>query len=271
MKITSGMKLTDEQIARLEGIGFRRWTKYGKDRLYANADVIGMELDFYKSSGAISHSVLNGEEISHRQAGKILDRIDGAYIDVMTGKIYAKSGGHEYIEAAVEAIDDTENEPEEEDNTMKITVTYESGPAREGIGSVDYMIADISDLDLDRDELYAEADPYDYIPEMGGVEKLVKLFPAYEAVIRDFFDSDDEARGTDAMNELLKAMWYRCEEIEGEEITDLQDFEWRIGDFWDKLFNSFIGDAYKYTEPHLKAEIIAQAEALGIAEDQLVF
>lgn len=154
---------------------------------------------------------------------------------------------------------------------MKIKVTYESGPARESSGSVDYMIADISALDLDRDELYAEIDPYYFIPEMGGVEKLVKLFPAYEAVIRDFFDSDDEARGTDAMNELLKAMWYRCEEIEGEEITDLQDFEWRIGDFWDKLFNAFLGDAYKYTEPHLKAEIIAQAEALGIAEDQLVF
>lgn len=154
---------------------------------------------------------------------------------------------------------------------MKINVAYESGPAREETSSVDYMIADISNLDLDRNELYAEADPYDYIPEMGGVEKLVKLFPAYEAVIRDFFDSGDEARGTDAMDELLKAMLHRCEEIEGEEITDLQDFEWRIGDFWDKLFNAFIGDAYKYTAPHLRAEIIAQAEALGIDKADLVF
>lgn len=154
---------------------------------------------------------------------------------------------------------------------MKINVTYESGPAREGNGSVDYMIADISDLDLERDELYTEIDPYYFIPEMGGVEKLVKLFPAYESIIRNSFDSDDETRGTDAMDDLLHAMWYGCEEIEGEEIHDLRDFEWRIGDFWDKLFNAFIGDAYKYTCPYLKAEIIAQAEALGIDKADLVF
>jgi len=271
MKITHGERLTNEQITILESAGFRRWTKYGKDRLYANAAVIGMELDFYKSSGAISHSVLNGEKISHRQAGKILDRIDGAYIDVETGKIYAKDGGHEYIEAAVEAIDDTESEAEEEDNTMKINVTYESCPDPEGSGCIDYMIADISDLDLDRDDLYAEIDPYYFIPEMGGVEKLVKLFPAYESIIRNSFDSDEETRGTDAMDDLLHAMWYGCEAIEGEEITYLQDFEWRIGDFWDKLYNAFIVDAYKYTEPYLKAEIIAQAENLGIDKANLVF
>ena len=104
MKIEFGTKLTDEQISAMENAGFHRWTKYGKDRLYANSDVIGLELDFYKSSGMIRNSVLKGEEISHRQASKILDRINGAYVDVMTSKIWAKSGGHEYISDAIEAI-----------------------------------------------------------------------------------------------------------------------------------------------------------------------
>lgn len=109
MEIIKGTQLTDEQITKLESAGFRRWTKHGKDRLYANAGAIGLELDFYKSSGMISSSMLHGEPISHSQARKILDRIDGAYIDVTTGSIYAKKGGHEYIREAVEAIDDADD------------------------------------------------------------------------------------------------------------------------------------------------------------------
>ena len=104
MKREIGQKLTDEQISALETAGFRRWTKYGKDRLYVNETVIGLEIETYKSSGMISYSCLNGEKISHKQAARILQSIDGGYVDVVTSKIYSRDGGYEYIRDAIEAI-----------------------------------------------------------------------------------------------------------------------------------------------------------------------
>lgn len=101
MTITTDTRITDEQIEALQGMGFRRWTKYGKDRLYANAEAIGLELDYYKT-GNISDAMLNGEQISNCKARKILSAIDGGYIDILTGKISCYSmSGREYIEDAI--------------------------------------------------------------------------------------------------------------------------------------------------------------------------
>lgn len=101
MTITTNTRITDKQIEALQNIGFRRWTKYGKDRLYANAEAIGLELDYY-NTGNISNAIMNGEQISNCQARKILSKIDGGYIDVATGKVccYCISG-REYIEDAI--------------------------------------------------------------------------------------------------------------------------------------------------------------------------
>ena len=38
--------LRDDEIERLEDMGFRRWTKGDMDRLYIDADKLGLECDF---------------------------------------------------------------------------------------------------------------------------------------------------------------------------------------------------------------------------------
>lgn len=136
---------------------------------------------------------------------------------------------------------------------MKITVTYGSGPAREGTSSVDYMIADISVLGLEAGELYAEVDPYKFIPQMGGTDKLCEMYPKYADIIREYAPQD-----TEDLEDLSKAL------------SNI-DPDFNSWDFWDQIIRTFLWEADQYTEPYLKAEIIAQAEALGIGKKQLVF
>lgn len=60
-------------IDTLEKKGFSRWTKGDMDRLYFNIQNSGhMEVDHYKT-GNISYASVDGEEISHRFAGQILE------------------------------------------------------------------------------------------------------------------------------------------------------------------------------------------------------
>nr|DAL24383.1 MAG TPA_asm: hypothetical protein [Caudoviricetes sp.] len=62
----------DEKIAALEAKGFKRWTKYGKDRLYINAKtLLNLEIH-YRKSGSISFSEMNGESISHSEAYRLI-------------------------------------------------------------------------------------------------------------------------------------------------------------------------------------------------------
>lgn len=136
---------------------------------------------------------------------------------------------------------------------MKINVAYESGPARDANTSVDYMLADISALGLDTDELYAEVDPYSFLPQMGGTDKLCEMYPEYEETIREYDPYD-----TADLETLVKAL-------------ENEDRDFDSEHFWDKMMQTFLQEADKYTEPHLKAEIITQAEALGIDKDDLVF
>ena len=62
----------EEKIAALEAKGFKRWTKYGKDRLYINAEkLLNLEIH-YRKSGSISFSEMNGESISHSEAYRLI-------------------------------------------------------------------------------------------------------------------------------------------------------------------------------------------------------
>ncbi len=66
-------EMTDEEkIAVLESKGFKRWTKYGKDRMYIDAKTL-LNLDIhYRKSGTISFSEMDGETISHGEAYRLL-------------------------------------------------------------------------------------------------------------------------------------------------------------------------------------------------------
>lgn len=136
---------------------------------------------------------------------------------------------------------------------MKIQVTYCSGESRNVNTSIDYMIADISSLDLETDELYAEVDPYSFLPQMGGTDKLCEMYPEYEEIIRDYDPQD-----TGDLEDLAKALSNHDRDFDTEH-------------FWDRMMRTFLWEADQYTGPYLKAEIIAQAEALGIDKNDLMF
>lgn len=79
--------LTEDQIDRLIDAGGRRWTKAGYDRIYINWNVIGLELDFYKS-GNVSWAAWQGDRISHTDGWRI--QAGKAFVDIATSEIVAK-------------------------------------------------------------------------------------------------------------------------------------------------------------------------------------
>lgn len=79
------VKITAEN---LEAIGGRRWIKGGHDRIYFNnwPELIGLEINRYKT-GNISCAFLDGELISNRQAGLLLNMINKVYWDIQAGHL----------------------------------------------------------------------------------------------------------------------------------------------------------------------------------------
>ena len=80
-----GKKVID-RIEELEGLGFKRWTKGNMDRLYINAELLGLHCDYY-NSGNICSATLNGEAISNTKARGL--KIAKTYIDIKTEKVFS--------------------------------------------------------------------------------------------------------------------------------------------------------------------------------------
>lgn len=78
--------LNDEMIAKLEEMGFTRWTKGAMDRLYINARELGLECDYYKT-GNIKHATFDGYSISNSEGYRM--KAAKTYIDIKTGKAHS--------------------------------------------------------------------------------------------------------------------------------------------------------------------------------------
>lgn len=72
-----------ELIEKFEKAGFTRWTKYDKDRLYVDAEALGLWYSRY-SSGNISNAEFQGEKISNAGARRMLG--SKMFVDIFTGK-----------------------------------------------------------------------------------------------------------------------------------------------------------------------------------------
>ena len=93
-----GMKETkEEMIARLEGLGFKRWTNYGKDRMYINATQLGFEYSCY-NTGNIKSAYWQGERISNTLGRSY--KFAKTYLDLDTMKMV--SDRDDLKEAAIE-------------------------------------------------------------------------------------------------------------------------------------------------------------------------
>lgn len=95
--------MTNEQIAKLEEMGFKRWTKSGKDRLYVNAKDLGLDVDYYKT-GNVKWATFRGVEISNSEGRRMLN--DKTYVDVQTGKVFSTCA--KLAEATEEIIKEAE-------------------------------------------------------------------------------------------------------------------------------------------------------------------
>lgn len=78
-------------VTKLEKAGAKRWTKYGKDRLYLRGvgnELMGIKLFYnYRHNHSWSNATLNGEDISNGWACTIMGTYSNAYIDLTTGEI----------------------------------------------------------------------------------------------------------------------------------------------------------------------------------------
>lgn len=89
LKLAWAEAKVSERIEELQEKGFSRWTKGNFDRLYINADKLGLEADHYKS-GSIRSAYFQGEKISNSQAGRMFAA--KTYVDVKTGRIHGTNG-----------------------------------------------------------------------------------------------------------------------------------------------------------------------------------
>ena len=73
-------------IEDLESLGFKRWTKGDKDRMYIDARCLGLEVGYY-NTGNVRWAEFEGSSISNAEARRLLGA--KTYIDLKTNKIYS--------------------------------------------------------------------------------------------------------------------------------------------------------------------------------------
>lgn len=101
--------LNERIIKALEMKGFKRWTKGTMDRLYINAETLGLELDYYKT-GNICSAIYRGESISNNMAREM--KAAKTYVDITDGTVHSTSWT---LQKDVEImLDDTMEEVEHE-------------------------------------------------------------------------------------------------------------------------------------------------------------
>lgn len=90
--------LTNEMIEKLEGVGFKRWTKGNFDRMYINATALGLKLEYYKT-GNISSAKWHDHFVSNCEGRRMVAA--KTYVDVKDGKIW---GTHDALLTAAQDL-----------------------------------------------------------------------------------------------------------------------------------------------------------------------
>ena len=103
----------EEAMDALKKVGFTRWQKNGKDRLYINADSLGLEITWGKRMGQVESASFQGEDISKRYASEL--RSAKTYVDVKTQEIIGTDeklkeiATNLYMETLTKAYEDAVN------------------------------------------------------------------------------------------------------------------------------------------------------------------
>lgn len=96
--MTTTTTTTEKLITALEEKGFKRWTKGGKDRMYIDADKLGLKVQKY-GSGAVKRAEWDGEKISNREGTAML--YAKTYLDLTDMSVHSDDSD---LLAAAEAI-----------------------------------------------------------------------------------------------------------------------------------------------------------------------
>ena len=115
----------EKLVAKLEAHGWKRWTKDAKDRMYVDAEKLGLKVQKY-GSGAVKRAEWDGEKISNRAGAAMLHA--KTYLDLTDMSVHSDDSD---LFAAAEAIigeiraslEEEEEEKKEEKETAMLTST----------------------------------------------------------------------------------------------------------------------------------------------------
>ena len=85
--------MKDATIKKYEAAGFKRWTKNGMDRLYIDAEALGLEVERY-GTGNIKSATWQGVKVSNADARRIL--ASKVYVIVESGELVVISNFEKY-------------------------------------------------------------------------------------------------------------------------------------------------------------------------------
>ena len=108
--MTTATTTTEKLITALEEKGFKRWTKGDKDRMYIDAEKLGLKVQKY-GSGAVKHAEWDGEKISNREGASMLHA--KTYLDLTDMSVH--SDDSDLLAAAEVIIEETRASLEEEE------------------------------------------------------------------------------------------------------------------------------------------------------------
>lgn len=115
---------TEKLIATLEEKGFKHWTKGDKDRMYVDAEKLGLKVQKY-GSGAVKRAEWDGEKISNREGAAMLHA--KTYLDLTDMSVHSDDSdlfaAAEAIIEEIRASLEEEEKQEEKEAAMSTTAT----------------------------------------------------------------------------------------------------------------------------------------------------
>ena len=134
---TATTTTTEKFITALEEKGFKRWTKGDKDRMYIDAEKLGLKVQKY-GSGAVKHAEWDGEKISNREGASMLHA--KTYLDLTDMSVHSDDSD---LFAAAEAIieevrSSLEEEEKKEEKEAAMSTTTAITAMQELYQSIDY-------------------------------------------------------------------------------------------------------------------------------------
>ena len=112
--------MNEKMIAKLEAKGFNRWTKGNMDRLYINAQAMGLTVSYHKT-GSVAEAYWNGERISNAEGRRMMSA--KTYIDLKDGALHSDNYWNDDLKNAAQALIDevtAEIEAEEKAEAEKV-------------------------------------------------------------------------------------------------------------------------------------------------------